>query len=111
MSGRNWTPYELEIILHHAHSLGLFDRASAPIYAPTLQDLIERGLLKREPISSEIIQPTEKGRVFVEMLLHTPEPRNIWQDPRDHKEIIPERQSVDLANGVKLTAAPGWTIE
>lgn len=96
MSGRQWTPYEIEIVMHHAHSLAPFDREHAPLYAPTIQNLIERGYFVRlkevEKPEYSPIRPTEKCKVFVELLLHTPEPRQVWLDPRNSKEIMPERQ-------------------
>jgi hypothetical protein len=84
MSGRNWTPYEIEIILHHYGSRDVFPRQSAPLYGATIQRLRENGYFDRDMLA------TEKCRVFVELLLRTPEPRNIWVDPRDGKEIMQE---------------------
>ncbi len=123
MSGRHWTPYELEIILHHAHSLAPFDRETAPLYPPTIQNLMELGYFKRIALSGteeavggySNIRPTEKCMVFVELLLRTPEPRNVWLDPRDSKEIMPER-TADFSRATPppdgtITAAPGWTMD
>jgi len=88
MSGRHWTPYQLEIVLHHTFSLARFDRENAPLYPKERDHLIEVGLLEWR---DGIPKATEKGLVFVEMLLQTPVPRNVYLDPRDGKEIMPEK--------------------
>lgn len=120
MSGRHWTPYELEIILHHAHSLAPFDRASAPLYAPTLQELMDQGYFKRVALTGmeeatggySNIRPTDKCMVFLELLLQTPEPRQVWLDPRDGKEIMPERQHPTIDEIIQRTgAATNWLKE
>lgn len=116
MSGRHWTPYELEVILHHADSLSRFDRDSAPLYATALANLSERGLFKRVELTSDeramdysTVRPTEKCKVFVEMLLGTPEPRSVWLDPRDGKEIMAERSHPTLDRTIDVTkSARDW---
>lgn len=102
MSGRHWTPYELEVILHHAHSLAPFPRYTAPLYKSTVDGLIHQcGFFTydlspdNDKLGYSKIRPTEKCMVFVEMLLGTPEPRNVWLDPRDGKEIMAEHATLD----------------
>lgn len=46
MGERIWTPYQIEIILHHHCSAGRFPRADAPIYPETLQWIAEAGLIE-----------------------------------------------------------------
>ena len=88
MSGRRWTPYELSIILHHYGSLDRFPRADAPLYSPTVQSLMQAGVLD---YVEGIPRTTERGFHFVEMLLQTPLPEQVWRDPRDHKDVQRER--------------------
>lgn len=95
MSSRHWTPYQIEIVLHHAHSFAKFERWTAPLYEPTLADLCERGVLKafaepRNEHDESRIGATDLGMALVEMWLQTPLPRAVIIDPRDGKQVMVE---------------------
>jgi hypothetical protein len=85
MSGRQFTPYEMGIILHHYSSLDRFPRESAPVYGPTLQRLSERGLIEWR---DGIPRTTEIGNYLVESWLQTPLPRCEWRDGRDGRLLM-----------------------
>ena len=96
MSGRHWTPYQIEIMLHHYCSGGKFPRWTAPGYEGTVSELVVRGLLNPHATHTTAeddsgIAVTDLGRCFVEMLLQTPLPRHIFVDPRTGKEVAEER--------------------
>lgn len=67
-----WTPYQIEIILHHHCSVAPFPRWTAPLYAPTVVELAKQGLLMAD--DDDVIRTTEKGARFVLALLMTPVP-------------------------------------
>jgi len=78
-----WTPYEIELILHHRASLAPFPRKDAPAYADTVSRLVEMGILTTGvDIKSGIFHVTPKGEALVEMWLNTPEPIQKFIDPR-----------------------------
>lgn len=76
-----WTPYEIEIIIHHHISYGEFPRHDAPLYPDIVSRLAEMGIL--EP-TKEAYVTTEMGKALVEMWCSTPEPKKIekYVDPR-----------------------------
>lgn len=75
-----WTPYQIEIILHHHTGRGRFPRHDAPAYNSTLSDLIHDGvLIDEEP---GLVTTTPMGRALVEMWMKTPLPEQKWVDPR-----------------------------
>lgn len=71
-----WTPYQIEILLHHHCSTARFSRADAPAFNEALGSLQEAGLLNSER------RTTDMGVAFLEMLLSTPLPVMSWSDPR-----------------------------
>lgn len=87
MSGRHWTPFQLDIVLHHYASTARYPREDAPIYGEEIAHLMQSGVIEyREGIP----RTTRLGDHFVEMLLQTPLPLEVWVDPRTHKEILSE---------------------
>jgi hypothetical protein len=107
MSGRNWTPYEIEIILHHYCSFAKFERDDAPAYAPCRDQLIQFGVLEWR---DGIPKTTKQGDVLVEMLLQTPMPQNVWLDPRTGKQVTPEHPYMNAkgeGEGVDWIVADG----
>lgn len=65
-----WTPYHLEVLLHHYCSLAAFPRHAAPAYPECLRTLRLAGIMER---GSTAI--TMRGAIFVGMLLQTPVPK------------------------------------
>lgn len=75
------TPYVLELVIHHHCSYDLFPRWEAPLYNPTIDELIAEGILERGDDGAPY-HTTEKGKAWIEMLLATPFPEQKWIDPR-----------------------------
>lgn len=77
-----WTPYQIELIVHHTVSSADFPRGSAPAYPGEIDELESRGILYRT--TSGRIAATEKGRALVDMWSTTPLPVQVskWVDPR-----------------------------
>ncbi len=98
MSGRHWTPYEIKIILHHAHGFAPFPEADAPLYQPTVGRLMQMHVMEYR---DGIARCTDIGMAFVELLLQTPLPRAVIIDPRSGKEIMPENPTPTLDRTIK----------
>lgn len=80
-----WTPYQIEIILHHHASFGEFPRRNAPAYGETLDVLVEVGVLHRN--ADGFLTTTECGAALVEMWKSTPMPQQAWIDPRTGERL------------------------
>lgn len=65
-----WSPYNLEVLLHHYASRAPFPRADAPAYPGCLRTLRQAGFME---MGSTAI--TLRGALFVGMLLNAPAPR------------------------------------
>lgn len=79
-----WTPYQIEIILHHHTSTGRFPRSDAPIYSGEISHLCDLGVLFYE---DGIARTTTMGKALVEMWTSTPLPKQAWIDPRTGERI------------------------
>jgi hypothetical protein len=96
MSGRNWTPYDVEIMLHHYCGPSRFPRWTASAYEGAVSRLIDAGLLRMDDAPDDgsddrsHVFCTDLGASLIEMWLGTPMPRQIIIDPRDGKEILRE---------------------
>ncbi|MHA6684481.1 hypothetical protein [Mesorhizobium sp. A556] len=76
----SWTPYQIEIVLHHHVSPTTFPRSAAPAYSPTVSDLIHDGILIDRDDGA--IETTELGRALVGMWCAQPIPVASFIDPR-----------------------------
>ena len=94
MSGRVWTPYEMEIILHHHVSIAPFPRAAAPAYPEALVRLHGAGILDR---ADRMAYTTPVGAALVELWLATPAPRLAPIDIRTGKIIEIEDREAEAA--------------
>lgn len=94
MSGRHWTPYQINIVLWHHGSRAPFPTWQVPGYEPELANLVLKGVVVRKanPIGANPsgIFVTEFGHALVEMWLQTPLPRVMVIDPRTGKEVLIE---------------------
>jgi len=79
MGERHWTPYQIEIVLHHHCSGGRFPRESAPAYQETVASLVDAGILQ---VDEDIFRTTPLGIALVEMWCSQPIPVAIYVDPR-----------------------------
>lgn len=75
----SWTPYQIEIMLHHHCSAARFSRDNAPAYAETVRGLIDMGLLVD---SDGSIRSTLLGKAMVKLWCSTPIPEMRFVDPR-----------------------------
>lgn len=80
-----WTPYQIEIVLHHHCSHAPFPRRDAPIYNGTVSDLIQAGVLIDNHDSS-VVTTTELGKALVDMWCQQPLPVASYVDPRFRTE-------------------------
>ena len=76
-----FTPYTINVVLHHHCSRADFPLSSTPLYRQIIRELSEHELLYLA--SDNQYCTTERGKAFVEMLLHTPLPVKQWVDPRE----------------------------
>lgn len=76
-----WTPYEIEIVLHHRSSGAPFPRAEAPLYWPTVKKLMDFGILTRRDCQSAL-HSTPLGDALVALWCSTPLPVQRFVDPR-----------------------------
>lgn len=79
-----WTPYQIEIILHHHVSTERFARSEYPIYSHTVDHLHKLGVLYYD---NGVSRTTPKGQALVNMWRNTPLPVTIHIDPRTRAEI------------------------
>jgi hypothetical protein len=80
----NWTPYQIEIVLHHYYSSEPFPRCDAPLYPSTRDDLVSVGVLEWR---HGIPWVTEKGKALVAMWCATPLPQQCFVDPRTNEVV------------------------
>ena len=80
--GAMWTPYMIEILLHHHCSTAKFPREDAPAYRTTVEFLVDKGVLFRA--GDGTIRATDCGAALVRMWCDTPLPVPFqqWRDPR-----------------------------
>ncbi|WP_376742465.1 hypothetical protein [Ensifer canadensis] len=79
----NWSPYQIKVILHHHSSAAVFEYASAPLYRPTIDQLVEAGILFEDDGS---LGTTALGNALVKMWCETPLPVRVFVDPRTFGE-------------------------
>lgn len=80
----NWTPYQINIIMHYHCRIGPWPQYSAPLFEPTVSDLVSMNLLGPIPQAEHIhaYETTERGKALVEMWCSTPLPEQKFFDPR-----------------------------
>jgi hypothetical protein len=76
------SPFEIKLILHWHCVVDRFPHDTAPIYAPTMANMIADGLIAPREDEPKLYTTTERGSKFVEMLCETPLPESHWLDPR-----------------------------
>lgn len=78
-----WTPYQIEIVLHHHCSSASFPRSDAPAYEGTVNALLQKGVLTQE---GGRLETTECGKKLVDLWCKTPVPISVWIDPREMRD-------------------------
>lgn len=79
-----WTPYQIEIIMHHHVSTSMFPRCNAPAYPGEVDQLIGMGVL--EKIDARLTT-TPMGEALITMWYQTPLPELQFIEPRTRTEI------------------------
>ncbi len=80
MREAHWTPYAIEIILHHYCSKAKFSRPDAPAYVECVKSLTDQGILV--PNEFGYADVTHKGEALIKAWCATPVPIQKWVDPR-----------------------------
>lgn len=80
MSERNWSPFEIRMVIHHHCSPAPFVDALAPIYPECVAKLRVAGILEYD--FDSILKTTPKGEALVKAWCETPMPIQKWVDPR-----------------------------
>lgn len=75
-----WTPYQMEILIHHHVSSAGFPRQGAPAYLKEIASLTELGLLHRT--EDGWLTTTDRAAALIDMWRATPIPVQQWIDPR-----------------------------
>ena len=83
------TPYELEVLLwyyargnDHPHL-----QENPPIWRPTINRFLKEDLIFENLLhASQCYLPTERSKVFVEVLLQTPLPEKRWVMPEGFRQ-------------------------
>lgn len=108
MSGRYWTPYQVEIMLHHHTSRAPFPRWTAPGYPVEIENLVDLGVLRLVKHGADFggnqYATTKLGAALIELWLQTPLPREIIIDPRSGHEVMTEHAGF-VEDGVKAKAS------
>ncbi|MEK1893174.1 MAG: hypothetical protein AAAB20_07835 [Rhizobium sp.] len=74
-----WTPYKIKLVLHYHVSSAPFPENSAPIYIPTIDELVCSGVLTK---ADDFWVTTDLGKALVELWCATPLPVVKYVDPR-----------------------------
>lgn len=79
--GGRWTPYDIELMLHHHCRRVPFERRDAPIFQDRMDSLVKVGLLEFSD-EQQLYVSTPLGAALVEMWCNTPIPAVKYVDPR-----------------------------
>lgn len=79
----NWTPYQINIILHYHCGAGPWPQFNAPIFPETMSRLEELGLVQQiHGGAPALYRTTDKGKALIAMWSATPLPEMRYVDPR-----------------------------
>lgn len=78
---RQWTLYQMEILIHFHVSAVPFPRADAPLFPETLAGLISDRLLAPRA-ESGCYDTSDRGKALILMWMQTPLPEARFVDPR-----------------------------
>jgi len=88
------TPNDLEILIHYYVYRSPHPRIETPAAIEAIDRFVSSGILiKKESCWVAAGAPrytywvTEKGKVWMSMILNTPYPKTIWIDPRTNEEV------------------------
>ena len=75
-----WTPYEIDVILHHHVTSDPHPVNHTLHYAGTIKKFLDIGLFERD--ENGVVRTTEMAHALIDMWLATPLPISKWVDPR-----------------------------
>jgi hypothetical protein len=70
----------LELLLHCHYSPDPHPRLHAPSIQEGIEHLLAHGMIDHTTVS-QVYKTTEKGKYYIEWLLHVPFPRGVWEMP------------------------------
>lgn len=73
------TPLELEILIHCYVCSEPFPRAHAPAVEEATDRFVAHGIIESAP-GNRCYMVTEKGGVWLKIILRTPMPKAVWMD-------------------------------
>lgn len=76
-----WSPFDIQVLLHHYATVSAFERRDAPAYRDTMKRLTDFGLLSWDNMN-DLPVITELGSALVKMWCETPIPVVRYIDPR-----------------------------
>ena len=87
-----YSPARLDILLHYRGHADKHPHHGHPYFNEQIAEFIEVGLLTAYP-QEPWYTLTERGEKFIDMLLDTPFPKQVWIDPRFQfeAEVIREK--------------------
>ncbi len=78
-------PTDIEVLLHCHMIPAAHPRRAAPAVAEAIEEFVKRGLIIANPPHG--YRTTDKGDALIDMLLLTPEPDQVWADPRTGERV------------------------
>lgn len=78
-----WTPYEIDIVLHHHTTHAEYQHRDAPMYSKTIDRLVGLDVLHRD--ENGLLTTSSRGKALVEMWCEQPLPVEKFVDPRFEK--------------------------
>lgn len=75
-----WTPYTINVILHHHTRYSPFPENHTKLYEDTVKEFTEIGLFVRAQDGT--IATTDMAAALIDLWRCTPLPRQKWVDPR-----------------------------
>ena len=74
------TPYELSLLIHFETTPDCFRNDETELYADTVEKLRVYGVIEHTNGTQSRWQTTEKGRMWLQCILNTPMPTQVWVD-------------------------------
>lgn len=83
----HWTPNDLNVMLHYHGSATPHPRLHAPAVQKSVDNFLARDFLT-ETNKPGILEPTERGRIWVRMLCSVQPPECVWLDQQANRLYI-----------------------
>jgi hypothetical protein len=79
------TPNELEILIHYYVCPEIHDRFNAPAVEEACNKFVQDGIFIEDEFIYGKYTVTKKGQSWINNILNTPMPIEVWVDPRNFK--------------------------